>query len=314
VSAEAALFRGPAGIATAPGGAVLLADYQNHVVRRVENGVVSTVAGWGAFGFAGDGGPARDAQLNRPFGVAVGSGGRIAIADFGNDRVRAVDEGGFITTVAGGGTATPSTGAAATASALAGPAGVAFGPGGDLFVAEFGGHRVLRVDPDGGLTVVAGTGTAGDAGDGGPGSAAELRQPVAVLPDARGGCWIADFGNHRVRHVDAGGIVRAVAGTGEAGADGDGRPATLARLDGPAALALAPDGALLIADMGNHKIREVDPSGTMRTVAGSGRKGNAGDGGLAVAADLDSPVGLAILGSTGIVADFGNNRLRLLEP
>ncbi len=311
-AADSALFAGPAGIAIGTSGAVFLADYQNHVVRKIDGGVVSTVAGWGAFGFAGDGGPARDAQLSRPFGVAVGPADQLAIADYGNDRVRVVDAAGIIRSVAGGGAATPSTGVDATASVLAGPAGVGFAPDGTLYVAEFVGHRVSRVAGDGTLEVVAGTGLRGDGGDGGPGASAELYQPVAVLPDALGGCWIADFGNNRVRHVDPAGTIRTIAGTGDAGSNGDGGPASAAQLNGPAALALAPDGALLVADMGNNKIRAIGADGVIRTVAGTGRKGNSGDGGPALAADLDSPVGLAVLEGRLVVADFGNNRLRVL--
>lgn len=309
--AESALFSGPAGTAVTSSGEVYFADFANHVVRKVAGGVVTVVAGWGAFGFAGDGGKARDAQLSRPFGVAVAAG-KVAIADYGNNRVRVVDSAGIIDTVAGGGTATPATGIDATASALAGPAGIAYGLDGSLWVTEFLGHRVLRIDGLGKITVVAGTGEEGFGGDGAAASSARLKQPVAVLPDNRGGCWIADYGNHRVRFVDPVGKIRTVAGTGTAGSNGDGGPADRAQLNSPAALGLLPDGTLLVADMGNHKVRAIAPDGTIRTVAGSGNKGNAGDGGPALAADLDSPVGLARKGDAVVVADYGNNRLRLL--
>ena len=310
--ADAALFSGPAGTAVGPAGEVYFADFSNHVVRKVLNGTVSVVAGWGAFGFAGDGGLARDAQLLRPFGVSAASDGRVAIADYGNDRVRAINSAGIINTVAGGGGATPVTGAEATASALIGPAGVAYALDGSLYIAEFLGHRVLRLDGEGKLTIIAGTGQEGSGGDGGNGPEAQLKQPVAVLPDNRGGCWIADYGNHRVRFVDSVGKIRTVAGTGEAGSNGDGGPADRAQLNGPASLALLQDGTLLIADMGNNKVRGVAPNGAIRTVAGSGKKGNGGDGGPALAADMDSPAGLALRNGETVVADYGNNRLRLL--
>lgn len=311
--ADAALFSGPAGTAAGPGGEVYFADFSNHLVRKIAGSTVTVVAGWGAFGFAGDGGKARDAQLSRPFGVATSSDGKIAIADYGNNRVRVIDAAGNINTFAGGGGTTPTTGVEATASALVGPAGVAYGLDGSLYITEYLGHRVLRVDGQGVLALVAGTGQEGFTGDGGAGSNARLNQPVAVLPDNRGGCWIADYANHRVRFVDSLGKIRTVAGTGEAGSNGDGGPADQAQLNGPAALALLPDGTLLIADMGNNKIRSVAPGGAIRTVAGSGKKGNAGDGGPAIAADLDSPVGLALGTGGTVVADYGNNRLRLLQ-
>lgn len=307
-----AQFSGPAGAAVGTAGEVYFADFSNHVVRKVAGGTVTIVAGWGAFGFAGDGGKARDAQLSRPFGVAAADDGRVAIADYGNNRVRVIDPAGIIDTVAGGGGDAPITGADATASTLAGPAGVAYGLDGSLYIAEFLGHRVLRVGGLGKLTVLAGTGQEGFSGDNGAGTGAKLKQPVAVLPDNRGGCWIADYGNHRVRFVDSVGNIRTVAGTGTAGSNGDGGPAAQAQLNGPSALSLLPDGTLLVADMGNNKVRAIAKDGIIRTVAGSGNKGNDGDGGPALAADLDSPVGLARQGGATVVADYGNNRLRLL--
>ncbi|MBI6545422.1 MAG: hypothetical protein HY692_01425, partial [Cyanobacteria bacterium NC_groundwater_1444_Ag_S-0.65um_54_12] len=243
-----ALFAGPAGLARQTNEVIFVADYQNHQVRRIASGSIATVAGWGALGFAGDGGPARDAQLNHPFGIAIAGDGTLAIADYGNNRVRAIDRQGNIGTIAGGGSASPSAGLTATAAALVGPAGVAYDVAGNLYIAEFLGHRALRIDQSGNLTVLAGNGTPGSNGDGGPAIAAQLNQPVAILPDERGGCWIADYGNHRIRYLDSQGTIHTFAGTGTPGSNGDGGPANSALLQGPAALALLADRTLLVAD------------------------------------------------------------------
>ncbi len=315
-SALLAEFNSPAGVALSGNGSVLIADYGNHKIRAVSPaGIVSTFAGFGAFGFAGDGGPAIDAQFDHPFDVASAPGGDVAIADYGNDRVRQVDGQGIVTTIAGGGTLTPvASGSVATASILAGPAGLAYDAAGNLYLCEFNGARVDRLAPSGTLTVIAGTGATGSIGDEGPALSAELDQPIAVLPDNKGDVYIADFAAQRVRMVDPSGIIHTVAGTGVAGSAGDGGPAVDADLHGPAALALLPDGTLLVADSGNSEIRAISPAGTIRTIAGTGSSGNAGDGGPALAAQLADPLGLVASGSGVVVSDFGDNRIRELVP
>ncbi|MDA8185337.1 MAG: hypothetical protein M0035_13100, partial [Actinomycetota bacterium] len=142
------------------------------------------------------------------------------------------------------------------------------------------------------ITTVVGTGEEGSSGDGGPATAAQLYYPrgLALAPD--GSLYIADAGNHRVRRVDPSGIITTVAGTGEEGSSGDGGPATAARLRYPSALALAPDGSLYLADTSNHRVRRVDPSGIITTVAGTGEEGSSGDGGPATAAELRDPSAL----------------------
>ena len=311
-----ATFDSPAGVALAGGGSVLIADYGNHKVREISPaGIVSTFAGFGAFGFAGDGGPAIDAQFDHPFAVASAPSGDVAIADYGNNRVRQVDGQGVVTTIAGGGTLTPvASGSVATASILAGPAGLAYDAAGNLYICEFNGARVDRLDPTGTLTVIAGTGATGSIGDDGPALSAELEQPIAVLPDNKGDVYIADFAAQRVRMVDPSGTIHTVAGTGVAGSAGDGGPAVDADLHGPAALALLPDGTLLVADSGNSQIRAISPAGTIRTIAGTGSSGNSGDGGPALAAQLADPMGLVASGSGVVVSDFGDNRIRELVP
>jgi DNA-binding beta-propeller fold protein YncE len=281
--ADLALLCWCAGLALAPDGAVYIADAGNHRVRRVgPDGTIATVAGLGAPGFAGDGGPAALARLARPEGVAVGPDGALYIADTGNDRVRRVGPDGVIATVAGdGGRRLTRDGeeivvrfggddGPATDAQLNWPSDVAVGPDGNLYIADAYNGRVRRVGPDGVIATVAGGGTPGALGDGGPAGEAWLDLPhgVAVAPD--GALLIADSGNHCIRRVDAAGRIAMVAGTGARGFGGDGGPAAAASLHEPWRVAVVADGGLLIADRGNGRVRRVDRSGVIVTVAGTG--------------------------------------------
>ena len=196
---------------------------------------------------------------------------------------------GVINTFAGGGWVPGigvGDGGPATQAELGVPEGVAVGPDGRVYISEVVGARVRRVDASGIITTVAGTGTPGFSGDGGPATSAMLSDPhgVAVAPD--GTLYIADRSNHRIRRVDANGIITTVAGTGAYGFSGDGGPATLAQLNEPFGVALGPDGSLYIADTFNHRTRRVGPDGIITTVAGPGANGVLGDGGPATQAFL----------------------------
>jgi RHS repeat-associated protein len=184
-----------------------------------------------------------------------------------------------------------------------------------LYIADWGNHRIRRVDPSGIITTVAGSGTAGFTGDGGPATLARLRNPhgVTVAPD--GSIYIADQANHAVRRVAPDGIITTVAGTGAAGFSGDGGPATEARLNTPRFVAVGADGSIHIVDLNNHRIRRVSPSGVITTIAGTGVAGFTGDGGAAVQARLRSPDGIALApDGTIYITDQGNHRVRRIDP
>jgi glucose/arabinose dehydrogenase len=202
--ATAAAIAFPRGVAARPDGELLIPDTENHRVRRVApDGVITTVAGNGDAGLSGDGGPAVDARLSRPFGVAPLRDGGFLIADVQNDDIRRVWPNGTITTVAGTGTAGFSgDGGPATSAALDYPHAVAALPDGGFLIADTYNNRVRRVWPDGTITTIAGTGTAGFSGDGGPPAAAQLNMPkaLAVLPD-ESGFYVGDSANNRVRLV-----------------------------------------------------------------------------------------------------------------
>lgn len=209
-----------------------------------------------------------------------------------------------------------SAGVVATSVPLLLPTGVAYDGAGNLYIAEAGAHRVRKVDTQGMMTTVAGDGAQGYGGNGGAATAAQMDTPVGVAVDAGGNVYVCDSHNHRVRRVDAAtGVMTTVVGTGVAGFAGDGGAATTAVLDLPVAVAVDGAGNLWVADARSHRVRKVDAgTGVIRTVAGTGVQGFAGDGGLAVAAQLDSPSGLAVDGSGNVyVADAHNGRVRRVD-
>jgi hypothetical protein len=194
---------------------------------------------------------------------------------------------------------------------LSQPGGLAFDAAGDLFVADTDNNRILEVNLQGIITVIAGSGDQGFGGDGGPAVSALLDTPTGIALDASGNLYIADTNNQRIRVVTAGNI-STIAGTGSVGYSGDGGPATAALLAHPSAVAVDSSGNIYIADTNNQCIRMIS-GGTISTVAGSGEQGFSGDGGLATAAMLSIPAGVAVDGSQNIyIADTGNQRIRMV--
>ncbi len=320
-SATSAQLNGPSRVAVDSSGDLFIADTANNVIREVvqATGNMITVAGNGTAGYSGDSGPATSAQLNAPSGLAVDASGDLFIADTGNNVIREVVQAtGTIITVAGTGTTGYSgDGGAATAAQLNGPHGVAVDASGDLFIADTGNNAIREVVQATGIIVtVAGTGTAGYSGDGGAAASAQLNGPYDVAIGPSGNLFIADTGNNVIREVvQATGTIITVAGTGSAGYSGDGAAATSAQLNGPVSIAVDANGNLFIADAGNNAIREVlQATGTIITVAGTGTAGYSGDGGLATAAQLNSPDGLAVDASGDLfIADTGNNCIRKVQ-
>jgi trimeric autotransporter adhesin len=311
-TATSALLFNATSTAAGPGGAVYIADSYHHLVRKVVNGVITTVAGTGLQGYTGDNGAATSATLNVPWGLALDAAGNLYIADSGNNAIRKVS-GGVITTIAGNGTASFSGDAGAAASAtLSEPLGIALDAAGNLYIADFGNNRV-RMISGGTITTVAGNGSATFAGDSGLATSASLAGPEDVSVDPGGNLYIADRGNNRIREV-TGGTISTVAGNGTASFGGDNGPATSAQLNGPSGVALDAAGNLIIADTANNVIRLVT-SGTITTIAGNGIASYSGDNGPAAGAGLDAPIGVATdsLGRI-FVADSANNLIRVLSP
>ena len=291
----------PSGVAV-KGTLVYIADSSNHVVRRLDttSGNETVVAGNGGYGFSGDGGPATAAQLYLPNGVALDGAGDLFIADTNNQRIRRVDAvSGVITTVAGnGGYAFSGDGGLATAAQLANPVGVALDGAGDLFILDRDNQRIRRVDAVSGVITTT----------------AQFASPTVAL-DGAGDLFVAVGGN-RIGRVDAvSGVITTVAGNGSAGFSGDGGVATAAQLNNPVGVALDGAGDLFIADQFNQRIRRVDAvSGVITTVAGNGSASFGGDGGLATAAQLFSPSGVALDAAGDLfIVDLRNSRIRRVD-
>ena len=295
-------------------GALYIADTTNQRIRRVDaSGVITTIAGTGMNGFAGDGGAAIDAELSSPIGVAVDAAGNVYIAD--GNHVRRVDGGGTITTVAGGGSGARGDGGPATAATLEASA-VAVDAAGNLYIADPSDARVRRVDAAGIITTFAGGGSAGSGvGDGGPATAARLSDPDGLAIDSDGSVYIVDVEACRIRRVDAAGIITTIAGTGVCGSGG-GSSATAAELDFPSGVAVDLEHDVFTADQDSQVVRRIDPSGAITTVAGtSGVPGGDGDGGAAIAAHLNDPVGVAVDAAGNLyIDDLGNQRIRRVDP
>jgi sugar lactone lactonase YvrE len=277
--ATAAELQYDAGVAVDASGNLYIADYGNHVVRRVDtSGVITTFAGTGTAGDSGDNGPATAAELGGPWAVRVDLSGDVYVADADQNVVRKVSPAGIITTVAG--TGTPGyTGdhGPATSAELNYPTGLAVDPAGNMFVVDEGNEVVRKVDPSGTITTVAGNGVNADSGDNGPATGASLAEPYGVAEDPWGNLYISEVEGQDVRRVDgATGIITTIAGTGASGYSGDNGPATDAELSGPAGISLDRSGDLLIADYEDAVVREV----SLASPTGQGYFTVAADGGV----------------------------------
>jgi len=281
--ATSAQLNSPNGVAVDSAGNVYISDFGNNRIRKVTNGIITTVAGNGTPGYSGDNGPATSAQLNSPNGVAVDSAANVYTSDSGNSRIRKV-AGGVITTVAGNGTAGFSgDNGPATGAELNEPVGVASDTSGNLYISDknrYSDYGLVRKVSNGIITTVAGNGTCCFSGDNGPATSAQIAVPYDVTVDSAGNLYIADGNNNRIRKVSNNGIITTVAGNGTPGFSGDNGPATSAELNGPDGVAVDSAGNLYIADEGNYRIRKVS-NGVITTVAGNGTRGFSGDNGPA---------------------------------
>jgi trimeric autotransporter adhesin len=291
-SATNANIAGPPNVAVDSIGNLFIPDRGNNRVRKVgTNGIISTVAGRAL----NDGDFATNATLNLAYGIAVDSVGSFYVADSGNNRIRKVDANGIIRTVAGNGTyAYSGDGGAATNASLRHPYGIALDAWGNLYIADYNNYRIRRVDTNGIISTIAGTGSFGFSGDAGSATNAKIAWVYGLAVDAAGNCFFPDAAYNRIRKIDTTGSISTVAGNGSYIFSGDGGMATNAAMLGPLSVALDSAGNLFIADTGNVRVRKVDTNGIISTVAGNGGHAYSGDGGAATNASLNSPVGLTV--------------------
>ena len=307
----------PDGLTLDGAGNIYIADQNNNRIRKVDlNGNITTVAGNGNTQFNGDGGPATSATVyiaGNHNGLAVDAAGNLYIADDGHHRIRKVNTSGIISTVAGTGTQGFSgDGGAATSAQLYRPTSVAVDRAGNLYIADSLNRCVRKVDTSGIITTLAGTGAFGSTGDGGPAVNATFETPADVTVDAAGNVYVADQDTDTVRKINPAGMISLFAGNNTTGFSGDGGPAVNAALAGPYSVTLDSAGNAYISDHGNHRVRKVDTSGVITTIAGAGGApaGTNGDGGPPLSANMN-PAGVAF-DSAGnyYIADLGGNRIR----
>jgi len=300
-AATSAQLNLPYGLAADASGNVYVADLGNNRVRRISpNGIISTVAGNGTMASAGDGGPAGAASLANPRNVAIDSSGSLHIAEFSGHRIRKIGADGTIATIAGTGVAGFSGDNGAPVQAqLAYPAGLAFDSGGALYIADSGNNRVRRIMAGLVATVAGGIGS-------------PLTTPVAVTVGSNSTLYIADY-SEIVHVLTTGGTWMPFAGAGGAGFAGDGGPAAAALLTQPRDLVLDKSGTLLIAD--GVRVRKVNSTGTIQTMAGDGYLNAVGDFGTATNAVLYQPSAVSLDTAGNLyIADTGTQRVRQVSP
>ncbi len=312
--ATAAEFYSPNILALDHIGNLYFSDVYNNRLRKVNTaGIVSTIAGNGTNGFSGDGGQATAAELNFPEGIALDTLGNIYVTDYGNNRIRKINTTGIISTFAGNGTAGyAGDGGQATAANLWKPEGIIFDKTGNLIFADH--YCIRKVTTAGIISTIAGNGTGGFAGDGGQATAAEMNCPVGLVFDPLGNLYFSDVSNNRVRMVTTSGIINTIAGDGGQFYSGDGGQATAARLYHPEGIVIDAIGNLYIADNGNNRIRMINTSGIISTIAGNGTGGYSGDGVQATATDIYFPTGVTFDATGNLyIADGGNYRVRMVS-
>ena len=291
----------PGGLAVDSSGNLYIADGGNHRVRKLSNGIITTVAGNGTAGYTGDNGAATSAELNDPVGVAVDSSGNLYIADAGNQVIRKVSSG-TITTFAGNnkaGAGYSGDGGAATSAQLNDPVGVALDSAGNVYIADANNNAIRKVSGGTISTFPAGT----------------LHHPDSIAIDPGGNLYVADTGGRRIVFFLSNGTATVFAGNGSPGFSGDGGLAVNAALYDPVGVALDSAGYVYIADTFNSRVRKVSPNdGVITTIAGQGRTGYSGDGGPATSATLFFPHGVAVdLAGNVYISDQRNSAIRMLQ-
>lgn len=315
IQATASELQNPYGICVDASGNVYTADYYNDRIRKVNSlGVITTIAGNGVAGFSGDGGQATAAKVSQPSDVWWTSSGNIYICDEVNNRIRMVTSTGVISTIAGNGTfGFSGDGGPATAAEFKYPFGVMVDGAGNIYVSEFQGERVRKINTAGIITTYAGNGAGGFSGDGGQATAAMLDAPLKSAMDPSGNLYIADAYNNRIRKVTPAGIITTYAGNGVAGFSGDGGQATAAKLDWTFGVGTDGSGNVYACDFSNNRIRLIKTSGVISTIAGNGTPGFNGDGSPATTKELYYPSQITSDASGNLyLSEYSNQRDRKL--
>ncbi len=310
----------PSGMCIDGAGNVLSTDFASHRVRKITpTDSIYTIAATGVPGYSGDNGPATNAKMDRPYGIAIDTAGNLYIVDMYDDVVRKITKTtGTITTICGNGAGGFfGDNGPATAAHMEQPTGICIDGDGNLYIADKGNSRIRKMNTTTGIiTTVAGNGTNGYGGDNGPATAAKLSNPVSVCIDnTTNDLYIADFNNHRIRIVDGTtGIITTFAGNGIAGYSGNAGPAVNAQLTQPNGVFMSKKGNLYVSDYGNNVVRIIDQFGIIGTVAGTGNYGYTGDNGPAPLCTFIGPLAVCTDDSDNLyIADGGNSAIRKVQ-
>ncbi|MEP7111275.1 MAG: T9SS type A sorting domain-containing protein [Ferruginibacter sp.] len=305
----------PTAIATDRTGNLYISDLDNSRIRKINlTDTISTVAGNGVSGFSGDSGLATAAKLSYPWGIVLDNLGNLFITDDGESRIRKVTNDGIINTIAGidivNGGGYNGDNILAIAARLHHPTCIALDTMGNLYISDQS-MRIRKINTEGIINTIAGTGVSGYSGDGGLAVNASIGDPIGIIADKMGNIYFTDVDNNVIRKIDKNGIITTVAGNGLVGYTGDGGSAKRATLNFPAGLAIRNDGTLFIADTYNHAVRRIDTMGIITTIIGDGSPGFSGDDGPAKNAKLNLPAALAFDTMNDLlIADYGNARIR----
>ncbi|CAJ0822114.1 Virginiamycin B lyase [Ralstonia wenshanensis] len=304
---SAASFRQPSGVARDASGNLYVADYANHVIRKIApGGVVTTLAGTGSPGHVD--GMAGSAKFATPVGIAVAASGNIYVTEFYGNDIRMITPGGIVTTLAGSATAGSADGIGASAS-FNNPLGIAVDANENVYVADYSNNMIRKITPAGVVTTLAGTTTAGS--NNGAAGLATFNGPSGIALSPSGTLYVAEWFNSDIRQISPAGVVSTLAGSGATGSDdGVGTAATFSL---PVSIAIGTNGVLYVADDGNNLIRMVTPAGVVATLAGSINAGSAdGPGSTAM---FNQPSGIAVDTNGNLyVADQANNMIRYVAP
>jgi sugar lactone lactonase YvrE len=286
-----AFIQRPTAVAISNQGYLYIANEQDHRVRMVDpEGIISTVMGTGNSAVQSQDRLAVETNLVNAYGIATDKDDNLYVLSRGHSKIFKVGNDGIARRIVGTGQeGFEGDGGPAIDAKISFSNHLVVDPRGNLFIADTGNNRIRRVSPDGLITTIAGTGEMGFGGDGGPAVEARFAYPVAIAIDGQGNLYIADFNNHRIRKISTDGIITSVAGTGESGYNGDGRPALECQIGEPCGVAVDRSGYIYIGDQLNNRVRVVTPSGMMYTVAGTGVRGHTGDGGAAEKAQMSNP-------------------------
>lgn len=317
--ATAAQIDNPFGVVRGPDGAIWFCEYTGQRIRRVApDGTISTIAGTGAKGYSGDGGPALQATFNLPHELRFDAAGDLYIVDMTNHAVRKIDlKTKIITTIAGNGQPGYSgDGGPAKNAQFKQPHSIQFGPEGDLYVCDIGNHAIRRIDmKTGTISTFAGTGKPGPTPDGAKIAGTPLKGPRSLDFDKSGNLWLATREGNQVFKFDLkAGTIHHIAGTGKSGFTGHGGPAKEATLSGPKGISIDTEGNVWLADCESHSIRMIDmKKGTIELIAGLNVKGDGPDGDP-LQCKMARPHGVFCdADGTVFIGDSETHRVRLLK-